>query len=231
MVTVASRRSILGVGILAAALIVFVAPGAWAQGNPNPGVAPPNSMPHGMTYPEWAEKWHQWAFSIPADENPNLDPDGRFFDVGQSGSVFFLPGNFGGAPDVRTVTLPAGKALLIDGASVLGVLSFDAPTEAELRTVVEQAFAGVENVDVEVDGRALKDLAAYTVLSPLFSFKLPENNVAGLPAGEYQGIAEGIFLLHEPLPVGEHVIHVHNEFPAFSVITDVTTIIAVSPHR
>jgi hypothetical protein len=230
MITVASRSSILGVGLLAAALTAFGASDAWAQGNSNPRVAPPNSRPHGMSYTDWAEKWWEWAFSIPADQNPNLDHDGRFFDVGQSGSVFFVPGNFGGT-DVRTVTLPAGKALLIVGASVLGILGLDAPTEAELRTGVEQAYAGLAKVQVEVDGMALKDLPRYTVLTPLFSFTLPDNNIAGLPAGEYQGIAEGIFLLLEPLPVGEHVIHVLNEFPAFSVTTDVTTIITVSPHR
>jgi hypothetical protein len=224
-----SRSSFLCVGLLAATLTAFGTSDALAQGNPNPRVAPPNSTPHGLTYTEWEEKW-QWAFSIPADENPNLDHDGSFFDVGQSGSVFFVPGNFGGT-DVRTATLPAGKALLIVGASALGILGLDAPTEAELRTGVEQAYAGVASVHVYVDGIALTDLASYTVETPLFSFTLPENNIVGLPAGEYQGIAEGIFLLLEPLPVGKHVIHVHNEFPAFSVITDVTTIVTVSPHR
>jgi hypothetical protein len=230
MITVASRSSILGVGLLAAALTAFGASDAWAQRNPNPRVAPPNSTPHGMSYAGWAEEWWEWAFSIPADQNPNLDHDGRFFDVGQSGSVFFVPGNFGGT-DVRTVTLPAGKALLIVGASVLGILGLDAPTEAELRTGVEQAYAGLAKVQVEVDGMALKHLPRYTVLTPLFSFTLPDNNIAGLAAGEYQGIAEGVFLLLEPLPVGEHVIHVLNVFPAFSVTTDVTTVITVSPHR
>jgi hypothetical protein len=231
MITITSRSRVLGVGLLAAALTALGASDAWAQGNPNPGVAPPGSTPHGASYPEWAGKWWTWAFSVPAEVNPNVDPTGNFFGEGQSGSVYFLPGNFGGPPDVRTVTLPAGKALLILGASVAGVLGVDAPTEAELQTGVEQAYAGVANVEVEVDGEFLQDLGSYTVLSPLFNFTLPENNIAGLPAGEYQGIAEGIFLLLEPLPVGQHVIHVHNEFPAFSVITDVTTMITVSPHR
>jgi hypothetical protein len=184
-----------------------------------------------MTYPQWAERWWQWAVSIPANENPNLDLVGTLFDVGQSGSVYFLPGNFGGPPNVRMVTLPTGKALLILGASVLGVLGVDAPTEAELKTGVEQAYAGLATAQVEVDGVAIQDLGSYTFETPLFGFALPDNNIAGLPAGEYQGIAKGIFLLLEPLPAGEHVIHVLNIFPAFDVTTDVTTIIAVSPRR
>jgi hypothetical protein len=184
-----------------------------------------------MTYPEWAGAWWQWAFSIPADENPNLDPNGTFFAEGQSGSVYFLPGNFGGAPDVRTVTLPAGKALLILGASVIFFDVLGAETEAELRTGAEQGYAGVANVQVEIDGVALKDLASYTVETPLVTLTLPENNIGPLPPGAYQGVAKGIFLLLEPLPVGEHVIHVFNQFPAFEVTTDVTTIITVGAHR
>src|SRR5207248_11529540 len=100
MVTVVSR-SIFGVCLLAVALTAFGASDGWAQGNPNPGVAPPGSTPHGVSYPEWGGKWWAWASSIPMDENPN--PAGRFFDVGQSGWVFFLLGYLG-RTDVCTVT-------------------------------------------------------------------------------------------------------------------------------
>jgi hypothetical protein len=230
MVIVSSRGSILSVGLLAAALTVFGASDAWAQGNTNPGVAPPNSRPYGLTYTEWAEKWWQWGLSIPADENPFLDPDGRFCGVGQSGPVFFLAGSFNSGTFVRECTVPAGKALLITGGTVLGVLGVDAPTEDELRAIVDQAFAGETNIQADVDGVPLRDLASYIVESPLFSFTIPENGV-GLPAGEYQGILKGIFLLVEPLPVGEHVIHRRNELPAFSFTDDTTTIVTISSHR
>lgn len=226
MVTVASRSRIFGAGLLAAALTVLGASDAWAQRNANPRVAPPHSNPHGMSYTQWAIKWWQWGFSIPADQNPFLDPDGRFCDVGQAGSVFFLGTNFGGTV-VRTCTVPAGRALLISPGS--GV-AFDAPgvsTEAELRAGVEQGFAGIRNVQASVDGVPLHHLETYIVESPLFSFTLPENNIAGAPAGEYQGVLEGYFLLLEPLPKGHHVIHLHDEFPEFSLISDITYNITV----
>jgi hypothetical protein len=212
MMMVSSRVSIFGVGILAAALTACGASGAWAQGNPNPGVAPPHSTPHGMSYPQRAEKWWQWGLSIPADENPFLDPDGRFCNVDQSGSVFFLAGNFGGSV-VSTCSVPAGKALFMTDGTVLGVLGFDAATEADLRAVVEQIFADETNAHADIDGVPLQDLESYVVESPLFSFTIPENGV-GLPPGEYQGILKGIFFMLEPLPAGEHVIHHHYEFPA-----------------
>jgi hypothetical protein len=231
MVTVASRSSRFIVGFMAAALTALGASDAWAQGNPNPGVAPPNSRPYGLTYTEWAEKWWQWGLSLPPEQNPFLDPDGRFCDVGQSGPVFFLAGSFESGTVVRRCTVPAGKALLITSGTVLDLLGVDASTEAELRTLVEQTFAGLTNFRVEVDGVPLQHLATYSVESPLFSFPLPEQNVVGLPAGEYQGILQGIFVMLKPLPVGQHVIHLYYEFPAFSFTDDVTTIVTVSPHH
>lgn len=231
MITVASRSSLLGVGLLAAALTALGASEAWAQRHSNPKVFPPHSTPYGLTYTEWAETWWAWAFSIPADQNPFLDPDGRFSGVGQSGPVFFLAGNFGGGTTVRQFTVPAGKALFLTAGTILDLLGTDAPTEAELRTLVEQTFTGLTKYRIEVDGVPIPHLASYTVESPLFSLTLPENNVAGLPAGQYQGILQGIFVLLHPLPVGQHVIHLYYEFPAFSFIDDVTMIVTVSPHR
>src|SRR5436853_3928133 len=32
------------------------------NGNPNPGVLPPNSAPHGKTYAEWSAAWFKWAY-------------------------------------------------------------------------------------------------------------------------------------------------------------------------
>jgi hypothetical protein len=39
----------------------------------NPGVIPPQSKAHGMTYGEWSAKWWQWAYSLPVDQNPFFD--------------------------------------------------------------------------------------------------------------------------------------------------------------
>lgn len=57
-----------------------------------PRVLPPRSRPFGLTYAQWSEKWWQWALSIPADENPLLDPTGENCGTGQSRRVWFLAG-------------------------------------------------------------------------------------------------------------------------------------------
>src|SRR5581483_4222539 len=62
--------------------------------NPNPGVVPPNAHFMGKSYGEWHAAWWQWAFSIPAEQSPFLDPTGANCTVGQSGHVWFLAGTF-----------------------------------------------------------------------------------------------------------------------------------------
>src|SRR2546427_7156737 len=88
---------------LCAALFVASATPALAD-NPNPGIAPPNSHPHGLTYGEWNGRWWQWALSIPSDVNPVLDTTGVHCAEGQTGKVWFLAGTFGGAA-TRTCTI------------------------------------------------------------------------------------------------------------------------------
>src|SRR5690349_20909613 len=57
---------------------------------------PPNAKIAGKTYGEWAAAWWQWAFSIPAAENPLLvdTPDKDRCDIDQPKQVFFLGGVF-----------------------------------------------------------------------------------------------------------------------------------------
>src|SRR5438094_251661 len=60
-----------------------------------------------------AAQWWQWAYNTPASVNPLTDSTGQFGAVNQpAGNVWFLAGNFGGTT-VRTVTIPAGKALFL----------------------------------------------------------------------------------------------------------------------
>src|ERR1700741_371003 len=56
--------------------------------------------------------WWQWALSIPASVNPQLDETGENAVVGQRGSVWFLAGVFNGGTVVRNmVFVPEGAAL------------------------------------------------------------------------------------------------------------------------
>jgi len=110
MPAITSRNRILVVCLLAVAVLALQPAGALG-GNSNPGIHPPTSNPYGLSYTEWSVRWWQWALSIPASQNPLLDPDGTFCHVGQSGHVFFLGSNGGGA-NVRSCAIDTGQSVL-----------------------------------------------------------------------------------------------------------------------
>src|SRR5512147_858488 len=75
----------------------------------NPGVAPPQSRPYGMSYSQWSTAWWLYAMTKPLDANPfGYATDGT---IGQSGPVWFLGGTFTGVNTIREITVPAGTAL------------------------------------------------------------------------------------------------------------------------
>src|SRR5689334_16981503 len=83
---------------------------ALGQGNQeNPGIVPPKAKFEGRTYSQWQARFEVWVDSIPAASSP-LNPGGDVLQ-GQSGDVWFLTGTGSFTPEVRDVTIPAGKAL------------------------------------------------------------------------------------------------------------------------
>jgi hypothetical protein len=191
-------------------------------------VFPHNARPYGTTYPEWSARSLQWALSIPADQNPFLDPDGSHCQVGQSRPVFFLASNFGGTT-VRDCTLPAGQSTALSPGGTSCIAPFDGNTEEELRACVEGALPFITNVGVDIDGTRVQRVESFLSISDLVSVTLPVDNIFGLPAGDYQIVSGGYFLIHAPLSPGQHVIHMHDEVPAFDLVFDVTYRISVAP--
>src|SRR5262245_2563778 len=160
---------------------------------PGAGVLPVNSHPFGHTYGEWSAKWWQYALSIPTPQNPNFDQTGANFAVGQTGNVWFLSGLItfsapgqpvggGGGIVTRDVILPAGKAILFpvldsefDNVAVGGpdtTFSVD-----QLRAFVKGNQDTAENMEADVDGQVIQNLPSYRVVSPVFSFHLPSDNI------------------------------------------------------
>jgi hypothetical protein len=62
--------------LLASVLLTSLEAGPGLAQNRNPGVLPPNSAPHGLTYGEWSARWVKWAVEPPPAKNPLLDTTG-----------------------------------------------------------------------------------------------------------------------------------------------------------
>ena len=170
-------------------------------------IFPPDAIAYNMTYGEWSAKWWQWILSIPTENNPLNDDNGRNCAVEQSGPVWFLVGTTGGLAE-RTCTIPEGNAILIP--VINGECSYaeypSFKSEAELRSCAITQIDKATQLKARIDGVDVTDLNSYRFQSPLFNLTLSENNIFGLPASTTQAVADGFWILLEPLPAGNHEI-------------------------
>jgi hypothetical protein len=235
-------------GFLIAAIVLLAQPAVGR--NPNPGVAPIKSSPHGMSYSQWAQAWWTWLISIPADQNPALDTTGQFANLGQDQKVFFLAGTLFGGTFERDVTVPPGTALffpvvnavfwapddLDDAAFFAEQAGLDPTTmtdEELIRFIVNLSMDDPANLQVTIDGKPLRDLASYRAESD--PFELIDTDLIDTLGGEIShpnsAIADGYWLMLNPLAPGQHTIHIVSELdqgPFAGTSNDITYHLTVS---
>ena len=231
-------------GVIAAvSIIVGLMAGSVSQvyaKDPNPGVIPPHAKAYGMTYGEWSAKWWQWAYSLPVDQNPFFDENGNCDHGanGQFGPVWFLTGviNVSGTA-VRNCTVPAGKALFFPILnSECATLEGNGSTEEVLRVCAKGLVEPISKLEAEIDGVPIQKLWHYRAPSPLFTYgPLPANNVLVMfgyvaPCGATSlSVADGFYLMLEPLSVGQHTIHFAGTVGTFTL--DITYNLTVAQRR
>ncbi|MDJ0806850.1 MAG: hypothetical protein QNJ78_08450 [Gammaproteobacteria bacterium] len=196
----------------------------------------PDESVMGMTQGDWGAAWWQWALSIPADRNPILDPDGSFCAEGQgSGPVFFLAGTWveldeGG----RTCSVPAGQFIFFplvntECSEAEDGTDWYCATEAACR---ECAGRNANTYDPDslvliVDGKKLKDLDEHRFQSAAYYFTLPDDNILGEDETKSISVADGYWVMLNPLPPGKHTIHFEGGPYDGSWLQDVTYTITV----
>ena len=165
-------------------------------------------------------KWWQWAFSIPAGENPISDDTGKDCEKGDMGRVFFLAGTTGGSA-TRDGTISHEQAILVPIlVNECSTLEGNGKTPKELRACNKGIIDQVSHVEISVDG---VDIPKARILSPPFKLKVIEDNVFNVAgSGNTLSVAEGYRALLQPLSIGSHTIHFKGNIDAFGFVVDVT---------
>jgi hypothetical protein len=178
------------------------------------GQAGQGSTGHGQTG-ELAAAWWRWAGSKPVPKNPLLGEysggpkcNGRpVSDTPGEADWWFLAGTIDGSEVERACTVPAGRRLFFPVANIAFLITEPGEDEGDARAFVNGFVDGVLtdpdlSVSVTVDGKEVLRRAD----SPLFTASLPEDNVFGLEAGEYEGVADGLWAKAPPLAKGKHTV-------------------------
>jgi len=187
-------------------------------------VVEPGQKFSGKSYNELAGEWTNWLTAEPIATNPAFDPDGRFCDLNQQGSVWFLASTFGGVAD-RTCEVPAGKAIFLSLGGVFLSFAPEFPTAddpcSQMATNVEKVRCDVNNdvpvapgisFEVTLDGEPVEDLFAYRAQSTPGGFTLRAPNPSFLtdlgfaPGDRSPAVADGYFLFLKPLETGRHTL-------------------------
>jgi hypothetical protein len=250
------RRIGLLIGLVMIGSGLLIAPAQAAS--TTPGVLPVNSNAFGHTYGEWSAQWWRWALQLPVHgpqgavhqlAAPNGGVDCSY---GQTGKVWFLAGTFTldastptpGLNANRRCTIPSGTALLFpvvnseaDNIDTSGSGQSRGRSLAELRTEAADNMNQVQGSLATIDGKAVSGIGEYRVVSPVFNYTLPTDNIVSFANGAPfpplatpapGAVADGIFVLLAPLPVGTHTLHWEGGIPqAFT--QNITYTITVTP--
>lgn len=214
-------------------------------------IVPPQQKVEGLTYEQWSAKWWQFAFGIPAAQNPLLAEQDYNCQIGQSGNVWFLTGVWGPPPIIRTrtCTMPAGKYIFFPVANNVydnsialpdGNLDWTDYSTEYMRKELAAQMNKVVGLTCKIDGQYVPFIhsAIYRVQAPVFHYWLPPGNIFGLNVPTPPGklgipgvVADGVYLMLKPLSPGSHVIQFTASFGTApdAYRFDITYVIQVLP--
>jgi hypothetical protein len=176
-------------------------------------ILPPGGKPYGLTYADHIKNFWKWAIKTPANENPVNDPTGVKCAAGQedtNSSVFYLAPNNGGTSQ-RVCNVPAGKALFIP---VMPVESSDKELPkaavADLSKSAKNDQDHVNSMYLNIGDKEynFQDLDKYRTHTDAFEVVFPDNGIFGvLKGGVSKAVADGRYIITEPLAKGTYPIH------------------------
>jgi hypothetical protein len=193
-----------------AVLAVGIAPAAQAASTPTSvSVYPPEAHPYGHTYTQWAVLYLKRWLTSPANRVAENDTTGHLCADRQSGPVWFLASDVGGT-DVRSCTVPAGKALLVPVAyGECSTLEGNGTTFAALNKCDQGYVAALRAVNITVDGVPMTGLlTSYMFANLLFTFTYtPRRNLFGADvSGTSKSAGNMSFVILKPLAAGRHTV-------------------------
>lgn len=189
----------------------------------DPHVIPHNATFQGKTYSQWSVSFWQWAMKLPLSNPPHpfTDCNNRPISAAQTGNVWYWS-----APDLAPLTcnqtatiIPAGTAIFLTMLDVEASSLDDPPfysKTADGQRAIANFFANhILDLFCTIDGTPVTNITAYRTATDQFSFFAPDPWIfEGVLGGNKNGtsVADGYYLMLEPLSAGSHIIHYGGRF-------------------
>jgi len=177
-----------------------------------------NSKPYGRQYSKWTEKWWQWAFWIPKNQNPIMDKTGENSGIGQSGPVWYLAGTTGNTSRAkRNCVIPHGRSILFP-IIVSQYSRSEKPgmSDRELIRYISKDINQTSLLEAAVDEINLTDLSRFRIKSRrTFQLDMVKDNIWDVKSGTTKAVSDGFWVFLKPLTKGKHTIYFHGIEPNF----------------
>lgn len=198
--------------ILSASSSLMLSSSVSAVNSININIFNPESKPYGIPYEQHVKDFWKWIISIPQDKNPWGNQTGENCAIGQlnknSSTIFYLSGNGGGKSD-RICKLPAGKGLFIP-VSPFEISDKEAPNRSveDLHKIAKKDQDSVTSLYLKIGDKEYtrQDLGKYRIPTDDFEVVFPKNAIFGASEGLSKAVADGYYVITEPLAKGNYTI-------------------------
>ena len=197
---------------LALAALAVASLGAFAADTkPSSHLIDPDDFVFDHTQVDWSEAYLQWIAAFPRDASPVSDGSGALCAAKQDGDVWFLAASNGGAPVERKCSVPSGKTLFVPLAVTVERSGNKEPDCASMAHIAAGNLAQVADLSMTIDGFSVFNLERYRQpTGDCFALGLRQ-----VPRSAAKtAVADGWYVMLQPLPAGAHTISVTARFDA-----------------
>ncbi len=170
-------------------------------------IHPRDSKPFGLSYEEHIVKDWKRNLSIPLDENPMEDKSGErvTYGVDKNSPVIYLSGNTGGSSE-RTCKIPQGSGVFISVCDAVYSEAEKPGTSIEELHTLARKDQDNAKVSLKINDQDFADLTKYRFHTDSFNVVIPDNALFGLRPGPSNAVADGFYVITEPLKAGKYTI-------------------------
>lgn len=170
-------------------------------------IYPRESRPFGLSYEEHIVKDWKRNLSIPVDKNPMEDKSGErvTYGVDQNSQVVYLSGNSGGSNE-RTCKIARGLGVFISVCdAVYSEAEKPGSSTEELHTLARKDQDNAK-VSLKINDEDVAEIGKYRFHTDPFDVVIPDNALFGLRPGPSKAVADGFYVITEPLNAGNYTV-------------------------